>query len=250
MGDRDSDKGYMGLGRLSPGAGVTPETTIVGGQPDRAAGGDDKSDGQQMIPVGLEQVLFTAAVSPAFGAELLERRLDAVADQGFSLTGIEQSVLRAIPRDQLATMIANIDVSQQNVARRDFLRSVAATLGVAAVGQSLVACDPPAEPTKGIRADQPTVPVEPSRPSEPPVSKDHPQVKTTSEIEIKPPQDAGTDPPRPPVKPLKTDRPTASHGIRSEPNPPTPKPTPKPVKIPHSPPDKSPGGRTRGISPK
>lgn len=142
MGAKTEDRPYMGMGALS-GGDVAPATTIVGGQPEQAPRAP-----RQRIPVGLERVLCAAAADRGFARELLSDREAALASGGFELTSSERAVLATLPAGQLAAMIGRIDVSEENLARRGFMRSVAGTVVALAAGTALGACS-------GPRADAP-----------------------------------------------------------------------------------------------
>jgi len=101
------------------------------------------------IPVGVEQVLYAAAVDEAFCEALISRRDAAVRERGFALKETELAMLRAIPEHQLRSSVRNIDISASNLRRRTFLGAVAA--GAAAV--SLTECGGTAD--TGSRPDLP-----------------------------------------------------------------------------------------------
>jgi hypothetical protein len=91
------------------------------------------------VPVGLEQLLFRAAVDPELRAELVRDRVAAAERRGLKLTASERSVLAIAPDDQLEAMIDRIDTSEQNLAKRKFMRAVAATAVTLAAGTGLAA---------------------------------------------------------------------------------------------------------------
>ena len=232
MGDKKTyDQGRMALGRFSSGTNAKPKTTIVGGQPDKRP-----ESQEQLIPIGLEQVLLTAATSPVFRAELLDKRLKAVETQGFCLTKTECSILNVTPTPQLETMIARLDVSPNNIQRRDFLRSVASTIGMAAVGYSFAACDDRKDRTMGIRSDMPkaskeqleTVPAETTQ-----------RVADPKNIEQPTDDDSIDESPKnqkePTRYPMGTGEGTVSLGIRPEREPVQTKQRPKSTKIKYKP---------------
>jgi len=124
----------MGMGVLSDGdAGAG--TTIVGGQP-----GETRRGARQHVPVGLERVLYAAAADPEFRAALSVDRTAALAARGFELTASERAVFGNLPEEQLAAMIGRLDVSRENLARREFLRNVAGTFVALAAGTALGSC--------------------------------------------------------------------------------------------------------------
>ena len=104
-------------------------------------------EGRRSIPVGVEQVLYAAAVDEAFRDDLISRRDAAVRERGFVLKETELATLRMVPEDQLRSSIRGIDTSAANLRRRTFLGAVAA--GATAV--SLAGCDEPV--ATGIRPD-------------------------------------------------------------------------------------------------
>jgi len=202
----------MGMGVLS-GGDTAAGTTIVGGQPDEARRG-----ARQRVPVGLERVLYAAAIDPALKAALLADR--KAASRGFELGGSERAVLDSLPAEQLAAMIERLDVSRENLARREFLRNVAGTFVALAAGSALGSCsgqktepqaqggapflgpydkadasappEPPQPvpgPPAGIRPDVPPQPPEPTYPIGPPagIRPDIPKPPPSVDVEPPPP---------------------------------------------------------------
>jgi len=106
--------------------------TIVGGQPPA------KGKAVKGVPVGMERVLFLAAMEPAFREALLAEganREAVVAERGLMMQPSEAAMLRLVPASQLAANIDGMDTSDDNVERRSFLQAVAASaLAVSAVG--------------------------------------------------------------------------------------------------------------------
>ncbi|MCP4679742.1 MAG: hypothetical protein GY854_30480 [Deltaproteobacteria bacterium] len=135
MSDKSDDRSYMAMGALSHQGEVQPDTTIVGGQPERK-----RRKGRQTIPVGLEQVLYTAATDKRFCEELLGDREKAARLGKFSLTASELAVLKTAPTSQLKHMIEHIDTSDTNLKRRGFLRAVAATVVTLAASSGVEGC--------------------------------------------------------------------------------------------------------------
>ncbi len=101
---------------------------------------NQRGKGVVSVPVGLEQLLLTAAVDPVFREELIRDWEGAASSRGLRLTQSESSVLRIMTESQLEVMIDRIDTSEKNLAKRSFLRSVAATVLTLAAGTSLQAC--------------------------------------------------------------------------------------------------------------
>jgi len=79
------------------------------------------------VPVGVEKVLFTAALEPEFRARLLQDRGSAAIDRGFQLRPSEIEMLRLVPAAQLEAAIDRLDTSGANLERRGFMRAVAAS---------------------------------------------------------------------------------------------------------------------------
>src|SRR5512136_763652 len=93
------------------------------------------------VPVGLEQILYLAAVDAEFREALLRDREAALAARGLALRPSELAMLRVAPREQLESTIAGLDTSPANLERRGFLRAVAATVAGAAAGVALGGCE-------------------------------------------------------------------------------------------------------------
>jgi hypothetical protein len=132
-------------------------TTIVGGRPP----GSGQSVGA--IPRGIEVLIKKAAVDPAFKQSLLAGRDKAAAEIGLRLEPAETLMLRAVPEDQLETIIGRTSVPQEH--RRVFLGKAAAAM-LAALGLTQTACrdqnapggarpDLPPATTTGIQPDMP-----------------------------------------------------------------------------------------------
>jgi hypothetical protein len=133
--EKTEGRPYMGMGVFQPDGDAAPGTTIVGGQPD-----GQRRKGVVSVPVGLEQLLYTAARDADFRAELLRDRERAAARLRIALTDSERSALVIAPQVQLEAMIDRIDTSEQNLKRRGFMRAVAATVVTLAAGSGLTAC--------------------------------------------------------------------------------------------------------------
>ena len=122
-------------------------TTIVGGRPPGA--------GLPIgtIPRGIEVLVKKAAVDAEFRLVLLDQRADAAAVIGLQLEPAEAMMLRAISREQLATIVARTSVPETQ--RRTFLGQAAsamlATLGLASASCHGSRTPPPA----GIAPDRP-----------------------------------------------------------------------------------------------
>ena len=132
--DRDRDLAMAQLG-----AG----TTDVGGQPPgqwrRPLSG---------IPVGVERVLYAAALDPELLQALVLDREQAMDRFAHELRPAELAMLRSISEPQLRATVAAIDTSADNVQRRTFLRTGAAAAAAVAVVQGASACT-------GTRPDEP-----------------------------------------------------------------------------------------------
>ena len=168
------------------GAGpASPRTTIVGGRPPEAQGG------LPPVPIGLERLLRLAAVDPAFGAELIARRVEVAAAAGVDLTRSEAAILAAIPAAQLEAMIARVPPPAPS-GRREFLQQAAASAVVALGGAALASCEK-CMPTRGIQPDVP-----PPRPDEPtPTTGIAPDVPPPRPVEPMPPTGIAPDMPPP-----------------------------------------------------
>ncbi|MBI5526885.1 MAG: AgmX/PglI C-terminal domain-containing protein [Deltaproteobacteria bacterium] len=75
------------------------------------------------IPVGIEKVLYLAAVDKAFREALFADRSEALSRPGVNLLPDEAAVLKCIPDDRLQAMIAQIDPAAHG---RRFMQKVAA----------------------------------------------------------------------------------------------------------------------------
>jgi hypothetical protein len=124
--------------------------TIVGGQPpgqwQRPLSG---------IPVGVERVLFEAALDQELLTLLLHDR-DRALSRFPDLRPAELAVLRGIGEPQLRATVAAIDTSAENVRRRSFLKAVAAAAAGVALVEGTSACtgSRPDEPKKDGGADE------------------------------------------------------------------------------------------------
>jgi len=135
-------------------------TTIVGGQPQGR-----RPRPRAKIPVGIEKVLYLAATEPEFRGALLRERLSAVEARGLELRQSEQAMLRAAPTTQLESAIDGLDLSEHNLERRRFMRTVAAAAVTLAAGEALSACEvegpPPGDgDSAGISPDVPIYPMD------------------------------------------------------------------------------------------
>lgn len=123
----------------------TVRTTIVGGRP--------PGTGQPLgaIPRGVEVLVKKASVDPEFREVLLAERAEAAKRIGLTLDPAEASMLSAVSREQLETIIAQTDVPKEH--RRVFMGMAAAAM-LAAMGvytASLMLR------TTGIAPDDPTL---------------------------------------------------------------------------------------------
>ena len=92
------------------------------------------------FPIGVERVLYTAAVDSEFREVLHQSRIRAVVERGLPINSTELAMLRAIPSHQLDAVIDNMDISPDNVDRRTILSAVATTTATIAVGEVLSGC--------------------------------------------------------------------------------------------------------------
>lgn len=95
-------------------------TTIVGGQPRKTR------KVLVDIPVGVERTLLLAATNPEFEQQLLAERDAALEGGAIRLRESERALLRAAPAATLRAMIDSLDLSAENLQRRQFIRAVAA----------------------------------------------------------------------------------------------------------------------------
>lgn len=101
------------------------------------------------VPVGVERVLYLAAVEPEFRAALLVNCEAAVARRGLKMRSSELAMLRAVPAAQLETTISGMDTSRANLKRRSFLQSVAASAAVLAAAGAAGCSDDDKVPLDG-----------------------------------------------------------------------------------------------------
>jgi hypothetical protein len=110
----------------------TARTTIVGGGPP----GSGRCTGT--IPRGIEVLVKKAAVDPAFRELLFEQRGAAATGIGLELDPAENAMLSAIPREQLAQIVSETTVPDEQ--RRVFLGRLAVAM-LAVIGGSLAGCE-------------------------------------------------------------------------------------------------------------
>jgi hypothetical protein len=85
------------------------------------------------VCVGIEKGIVLAAGDPGFRAELLQDRDQAMVRRGIQLDERQRGILRAVPERQLRAVIDSVDLAQDNLRRRRFLKSVmAASVGLMA----------------------------------------------------------------------------------------------------------------------
>jgi hypothetical protein len=119
----------------SPEEDVSVGPTIVGGQPP-----PHRHRSTVDVPVGLERLLYAAAVDAEFREVLLRERETAARARGFSLRDSESAMLRTVPEAQLRAAIDSVDTTTENLERRTFLRAVAASAVTLAAGGALGGC--------------------------------------------------------------------------------------------------------------
>ena len=152
-----SDQGNLNPTAPTPSEPEVVRTTIVGGRP------PGKGRGISDIPRGIEVLVKKASVDPQFKALLLARRDAAAEEIDLKLDPAEAMMLRAVPAEQLETIIAGTKVDPGS--RRAFLGKAAAAM-LAAIGVSQVGCGCMPAPT-GVRPDtQPATQPKPPRPGE------------------------------------------------------------------------------------
>ncbi len=117
----------------------SPRRTVVGGRP------SERGNGSTRLPQGIQLLLAAGSQDEAFRQCLLEDPLLAARRAGIPLADTESSILRAVPRAQLAAMIEGMAVS--NPQRRRFLHSAATAALTLFAGTALAACsEPPDKP--------------------------------------------------------------------------------------------------------
>ena len=178
-------------------------TTIVGGRPS----GSGRGTGS--IPRGVEVLLKKAAVDDEFRELLFEGRIRAAEAIGLELDAAESALLKAIPRDQLESIIARtlVPVEQRRVFLGRMAAPMLALLGVAVTGcpraesagirpHELGTNQPPTTPpatnrlvspvSDGIRPDRPAPPGTNQPPAQPqpttPPTTDAPAARPTRGI--------------------------------------------------------------------
>ena len=109
------------------------------------------------VPIGIEKILYRAAVNPAFKAALLADRAGTLEAHAVKLSSSESAILRSIPDATIELMIGNINPEKQG--KRKFMKAVAAAAITIASGTMAVAVDGCGEPA-GIEPDDVTEEVE------------------------------------------------------------------------------------------
>jgi hypothetical protein len=146
-----SEKDQVARAQLSADDPSGTGTTIVGGQPTRPR------RPLRAIPVGIEKLLYAAAIEPDFREALLRDREAAIRARGIALAPSELAMLKLAPASQLANAIDALDTSASNLARRGFLRAVAGAVTLAA-GTALAGCGEKPVPQAGIMVDRSSYP--------------------------------------------------------------------------------------------
>ncbi len=91
------------------------------------------------IPVGVEKVLYKAAIDPAFRGRLLEDRMKAIESEDMKLRPSEMMVMRNVKGSALRKMIERIRPQQHGGKR--IMKAVATAVLTLATGTAGVACD-------------------------------------------------------------------------------------------------------------
>lgn len=107
--------------------------TIVGGRPLR------RPKRRISIPVGIEKVLYKAAVDPLFKKLLLADRMKAVELEKMRLSPSEMLIFRNVSDSALRTMIGKIRPKKHG--RRKLMKAVAAAVVTLTAGTAGVGCD-------------------------------------------------------------------------------------------------------------
>jgi hypothetical protein len=123
------------MGQLMASDEAGTATTIVGGQP--PGRGRRPLD---EVPLGVEQVLYLAAMDAQFHAALLRDPVAAVDDRRLPLRSTERAMLAALPAEHLQAAVLAIDTSDDNVQRRTFMKLVAAGVMTVAAAEATAGC--------------------------------------------------------------------------------------------------------------
>ncbi|MFH1434430.1 MAG: hypothetical protein ABIJ56_01820, partial [Pseudomonadota bacterium] len=121
--------------------------TIVGGRPLR------RPKRILSIPVGIEKVLYKAAVDPAFKKLLVADRMKAVESESMGLSPSEVLIFRNVSDSALRTMIGRIRPKKHG--RRKLMKAVAAAVVTLATGTASISCDEGLGTSDGISPDVP-----------------------------------------------------------------------------------------------
>ncbi|MFH1434133.1 MAG: hypothetical protein ABIJ56_00315 [Pseudomonadota bacterium] len=103
------------------------------------------------IPVGIEKVLYRAAIDPAFRDLLLADRKKAVESEHMMLSPSEMTILGNVSASALRIMIDRI--KPLGHGRKKFMKSVAAAVVTLASGTAAIACDCQHSTCGGIMPD-------------------------------------------------------------------------------------------------
>jgi hypothetical protein len=92
------------------------------------------------VPVGIEKILFHAAVTPAFRHRLLAERVAAIDGLGLPLRPYERRALECVSNEALEAMISAI--KSANPLCRSFMGLVAAAATSLVAGTASIGCSP------------------------------------------------------------------------------------------------------------
>jgi hypothetical protein len=123
-------------------AGV--RTTVVGGRPRK------RSTATIRIPIGIERILYRAAVDPKFREQLHADRDSAIRSSGIRLLPSERMIIATVNDNALDSMIDRIHPEMHG--KRRFMQSVAASFITLATGTAVLTCTEQA--CGGIEPDQ------------------------------------------------------------------------------------------------
>ncbi len=107
--------------------------TIVGGRPLR------RPKRRISIPVGIEKVLYKAAIDPAFKRFLIADRMKAVESENMRLSPSEMLIFRNVSDSALRTMISMIRPKKHGT--RKLMKAVAAAVVTLTAGTAGMGCD-------------------------------------------------------------------------------------------------------------
>jgi hypothetical protein len=149
--------------------------TIVGGRPRK------KRRTRLNIPVGIEKILYRAAIDPDFKKELLQDRDRALDNRGIRLTQYESLIFETVTDSTLALMVNQIKPEKHG--KRRFMKAVAAAVVTLATGTAGMGCEDEGPPKDVTEAEDIYEEVVADIGIEPDIPPDIPDV-TTDDVRI------------------------------------------------------------------